>query len=149
MNQDREPSSVEAAYLQALVDAERGKPKRRKVDRDKSNTVPNLRHGTIADFKRQNSDEVAAQLATQIKGGAMVRRKTVHLEPVAVRVQDEEARALAGRLRTQAQRIGRSWSRWINDSRVSGWRNVDQTMANSWVELMIQTGGLELDPRIV
>ncbi len=155
MTQESDLRPLEAAYLQALAAEERPKLQRKKPDKKKAVPVPNLRLDTSVQFRRENSAEVAEQLAAQIEAEGVtvtVRRHTVHVEPSGARAeilaQEEQKRALVGRLRNQAVRMGRSWSRWINDGRTGGWRHIDPTLTNSWADLMAATGEHEIDTRL-
>ena len=156
MSEETETSAFKAAYLraEALSDAERPKPERKKPSKT-APVAPNLKFDTTVQYRRENSAEVSEQLADQIEaqGGRLtVRRPTIHVEPFQVRAEifaeEEQKRALIGRLRTQAVKAGRSWSKWINGGRSSGWRHIDPTLTNSWADLMAATGEYELETRL-
>lgn len=155
MSQEFDNSAFENAYLQALAASERPKSEHRKPRDKKSKPAPNFRFDTVTQFRRENSDEMAEQIAAQIAaetGRIIVRRPTIHIEPASVRAEDQalelERKALIGRLKNRAVRMGRSWSGWINDGRTSGWRHLDPALTNAWADLMVATAEHPLDTRL-
>lgn len=78
----------------------------------------------------------------------IVRRRTVHVAPVAVQTAEQDQRTLEGKLSYQAGKIGSAWSKWINEARPGGWKNPGSQITDSWMALMESTGSLEADRRL-
>lgn len=77
----------------------------------------------------------------------IVRRRTVHVAPVAVQTAEQDQRTLEGKLSYQAGKIGSAWSKWINEARPGGWNHVEPKLRGDWASLMENLAGFETDKR--
>lgn len=87
------------------------------------------------------------QVSTFEEDVPIVRKRTVHVVPVAVQAAEQDQRAVERKLRYQAGKIGSAWSKWINEARPGGWNHVEPKLTSDWASFMENLAGFDTDKR--
>jgi|SRR3989344_250414 len=121
MTEDSETTALGQAWLDALAKEEK---------------KAEVSEPLIEDF-----DKPILREAT--KPVILARRKTVHIAPPGIQLAKESKRVDESKLIYQAEKLGNSWSKWINDAGLNSWQRLDPKTVSAWTSIAVRMQEIE------